>query len=1167
MRLLSCRRLLRAYNGSHLERFGARSSLSTHHSHHKAYLHTYNARLRHNARSVLSRELRDRNSTPWKANFLIKTPRYDEILRMMNDKKFRAKYFSLLLSSESLGDVYVEEINTHFSKLIDIVSGFSTDESLTFLFGIWKSVFSNTSTHPSITKLKALILEHRRVFINILINTKNYAYYVDHVLPLYEGNELKKLEKDWTDKVMETLAMETKPDGELVFDEARIHAYLKNQNIPIATRRKMLTIFLKKCLLHSNETGNYYIAIKAFLTFLRDLNDDDLLLVSKEHEVYLSALRMIITVQTNIDLIQNMKNIARIISSVYEDDMCVLNFVTSLMNSLVGFKPRTVIKLWHFKNTFQKSPKDNQEEVNSSLELTLVMNSYCATHMYENCLNLYKDNQHLHHDDQIQILLKVCEKSKNIKQLQKTFEDMYGRGELPYVTHYALVMNVLASMGSTSEVEKLFQELSLRNLIPNESVYGAMIKSQGYNSNLEAAKTWFRNYLLDERLTNRKANEVELLMFQLHFLYNDLDICMNHLHEVLDIEKEYDIKILDSKIMAEFINFCGSLYGLKQIEYLLDFSKKSKLDSQEVYESVIRAYTRLDQYEKAEQVINMCHLKSNVPFNDPNILKLHIRNLRFWYTNTTDFRTRRYIQEKSFFIKELVNDKNLYVRYTEGLFIELIKLSIHQNDIDGARAFFELSKSLELISENLFTPFLKYFSRQNTFASCTEVLQIYKNMTKFGLSITSKTYVHLLDALLYLDGHNKKGYNNSFKLLKSVLELNGISVDKTDHITSAFGDEFQKNAINLSRMVTAYVSSERKGDRSLSLLVRFLDGLKRTLNTKLSTDFKFYIYREMAGFYIKQGDLEGARALISNALNELHDILERYKNEYPYDVSSDEVRVPRSLQYEYRILIDLKFKAQPLIIDNTDTLFEILHRCHEDGVTLSGPQYVHLLSTLLNGKNPEHYDIIWRTCEAHLVSGNWAEAQFMRKLQYLYKITMLHLTKKIGFEAVFTNYEVLNKFYNIFTIDDLHVLPSKLDPLDVLREELVSFNKQYSNVHEPKTYWTVDRLINNLPLFFSPEVRLPTQNKIPPFMADMLWGIFKWYYEKDKLAAFSLMDNYPDTVEFLLYYGPSKVRLSVFRQRIDSIQPPPLTERKQDFTSRRIRTISVLTNMIPKSFA
>lgn len=1120
---------------------------------------------RHTSKASLRRYASTKAAKSSERNVILVNERYSEVESLINDSDLREKYLKIIRNSSSLTENDATTIYENFLKTIDIVSGFPSQVSIDLLIEMWKFVFERENSSQYMLKLQYKFFNERERFITILMNIRRYSVYQEIVEPLYNKSEFEIHKPTWSDKLINTFQFDIDDKGQLQINRGSIILFLKNTEHSIGTKRSLLAIFLRKGILYSTSLDQKYYIIKEFINLLHEIGDDHLLFIDQDYTVYDKAFRLMAIPSDGVRLSDHLNSIKNIIeSSAVENTKSYFNFITTSMRVILGFNPSSVLDYWHVKLNYVEERGFNESEVFHTHDLKSAMSALCLMNMYQSVLDLYQKFPSLHSEEHIEVLLRVSEEFKDWKLLQKQFEDMYGRDQLPYVIHYSIVMNALATIGAKDEVNQLFNQLLRRNLTPTVSIYAALINSEVFYDNETEALRWFDECI--KSVENNKINSNSIaylysLIFKLYLKSSNLAAAMNFLEDARLKEKNLNIALIDSKSLSEFINFAGTNYGLKELEILRNIGQEMNLTSEEFYENLIRAYTRTDQFQRANDLAYEAHLESDVPFTNANIYKVQLRNYRFWYRNTSH-ESQSFISERIQFIIDYVAKGNVSLKSNHGLYTEIIKLHLARNDLSSAETMFKVSKNRNMLSEHHFTPFLDYYCKLRTFSGYSQVLELYRQMAKERINISTRTYVYLIKALIHLDSLNHNGYENSFKLLQSVFELNGLSIKPSDEPTKKLPLDILYKSIDLCHIVTSYVMATVGYRNSIDLLVHFLNQMKEKLDGKLTNEFKFYIYKELGRLYLKKGNFLLAKRLIDNGLQETHTIITKFIQDYPYtDVAINDIKVPRRLQFEYRSLLALKFKSMKTNVEAPETYHKLFLEIDQANIVLSGDQYHIIISELLKLSLPEALHTTLYICEEYLVAGNWAEAKLFRKLQYLYKLTMLHISKTMGFTAV-QDYAILNRYYNILDIPNLQLSLLHIhDPLDLLKQELIQFNEIHTKAHSKGSFWTLDKVLLNIPAFFSPEVKLSTQNKITPYLCSRIWNEINKYCDEDIQKAFKLMDDFPETIEFLIYNGPARLRLHLFRNEIDQIQLPPASDQREDFESRRLRTLEVLSHL------
>ena len=76
------------------------------------------------------------------------------------------------------------------------------------------------------------------------------------------------------------------------------------------------------------------------------------------------------------------------------------------------------------------------------------------------------------------LILELSKVTKDWNALQKNFESMYGRGNLPLTVHYGIAMQALNTLRADEELGRLYDQLQKRGLHLNSTIMDALIRSK-----------------------------------------------------------------------------------------------------------------------------------------------------------------------------------------------------------------------------------------------------------------------------------------------------------------------------------------------------------------------------------------------------------------------------------------------------------------------------------------------------------------------------------------------------------------------------------------------------------------------------------------------------------------------------------------------------------------
>lgn len=1083
---------------------------------------------------------------------------YSAIQSLIKDSELREQYLDKLEDINALSANEFSEYLENFHRALELSTAFPNPQILEIIFNTWHYAFSNTEgINQDLKNFQTNLLRSKDKLTNRLIDTGKFKAYQRLITPLHIDENVD-VEHTWSDTLANTFQFERTTDGRSTFNESTIENFLRNKTTDLSQKRKLLGIFLRRGLQNVDVIEDRYTIIRTFIKSLGYLQDDHLLLVDSSYSEYQSGIRLISMNPPGIDFALHIKNLKNIILETYDDKKVFFNFLTTLMKGCVEFSPQSALNYWEYKF---REPRNGKAltSVFNSMDLTICMNALSKDKQYDRVLNVYGQFVQFHHDDQIEILLKVTAASQNWKLLQAQFEEMYGRGDLPYIVHYSVVMNSLANIGSREDVEKLYHQLLKRNLKLTDSIYVALINSSIYHDDFDGSMMWFDEYLekVEEgSIESSPSPYLYSLVFKSYIKSNDLPKTMEFLESSLERQKKHNTKLIDAQVLKDLVNFAGTSYSPKNIEIVRKLAKSLNITLDYFYVDLIRAYTRVCEFEKAEEIAYEAHMESLLPFKNARIYKAQLRNLRFWYRYTAKGQ-KTFILDRIWFILEVVYSNSVISpKNIHGLYSEMIKYFLNHQKVGDAQGVLAISKDKKILTEDHYSPFLQHYAKYHSFSGNSNIIAMYREMAANKVNITAKTYVQLMHALLGMDNTQNNGYVNSYKLLQSVFELNGLTMSKDDNTKRVISPEgIYDQCVDLCRIVLSYAMANTKDDlENFELISHFLAQIRAILGKTLTTQFRFMIYLEMGKLYHYQGQVSLTRKLVESGIEEIHEVCETYIREYPYSESKDLINIPVSLQLTYRKLISLSMKCMARSRENPESYIKLFEDADSRNIKLSGKQYYTIISEVLKDKqNPKSLPIILTICEKHLVDGNFVESMWARNLQFLYKLVILNQIRQSGDLRVFQDFKILNNFYNVKDLKKLDKEFEKLDnPMPLIIKEVLNYNSSWGKYG----ILSIGKLFHSISRTFSPEKQLTTRYKMPTNLMIPISNSIKDYCNNNKVEHYKLMNEYPKTIEYVNYFKPARLRYSYFRREINKIIPEP--EGYEDYNERQIRTIKAL---------
>lgn len=1073
--------------------------------------------------------------------------RYTLVQNILHDEYVLESYLNFL-ETVHITKANIDIVGTNFRNALEIASQYPTPEVKSLLFNTWYQVFLRSGSKQDtfkIIQLKKELLLNKDRFIHFMMNEREYNSYEKLILPLL-SSENSSIEKSYADILAQTMRLDTDSVGRLIFDRERMILYLKKSSVSLPDKRRFLDIFARKGLLHSSDIDDSYCIIRSFFDLLRFVGDEHLDFTTPKYNVYKTSLQLIAELPSGIEIEEHVTKLKQIIESLY-DSFRYRNFLTSTMSALII--PSLTLHYWEHKYRLHRLLEGESDVLNYK-DLKYGMNALRKQKKYEDVLKLYKNFPTLHHDDQIEILLQVSEEFKDWKLLQQQFEEMYGRGQLPFVNHYAIVMNGIASIGAREQIEKLYHQLMKRKIKPTPAIFAALINSNVFHDDEEKATYWFNQYQqnVQDEQNNASLAYLYSLLFKLKFKSTNVNGALSLFTSALDIQDRTGSQLIDSDLVAQLIKYLNDNYALRDIEHIFKLAKERDMDSKEVYIALTQAYIRFEEFERAEWAVHEGQSVSDVPFRGSDIYTLQLRNYRHWYKASLDPNMKDFVHEKAWQIVYLAEKHEMSRKYLAGLYSELIRFHI-RSDFDKALEVLDEVKKQKILEEGHFIPFLSHYSKLDNFEGYHQIMDSYREMASLRLKITTLTYYYLIQSLIHFD--KIRGERSSFKLLSSIFELNGLTIDETDK-PSASDSNFKNEAPNLCRIVCRFVLSDVKNlyMSNSQLVNHFLDQLKVKLGSNLPINLRIAIYQEMSRLYVSQGNLALAERLIDSGLNDIEKILRTYVEDHPFS-QKELIVIPFGLQKPYRDLVKFKFICIGHNSEGPANYLTVYNNSNMSNVRLTGEQYRIIIKNILLLPNEELIPIVLDICEKYLVRGSMIERNLHKHLQYMYKLILTYASRHDNHEFLSKSFDIFSRFYDA----DINVLRNRWPGGDIrafINRKLDEFNHTWH-----RRGWTLEKVMNSPIRFFNPEQSIYSSNKLDSGLANRILKEVKRYCRGNKMRAFELMDDFPDTMDFLLYDQISRFRYRLFRKEIDKIISPPDT--KENLKDRAMRTFEALS--------
>lgn len=177
----------------------------------------------------------------------------------------------------------------------------------------------------------------------------------------------------------------------------------------------------------------------------------------------------------------------------YKTERIILHFLmkkntqlTTLLRRLMVEKPAfaqmlatTCLDIEHFNNNYPAVVDlwRVKEDLNlcSAFDLFRAMGALLHTKDYDTGLRIYQRNPDLHADWLFDIVLKTYAFKQDWEGMQRVFESLFGRGDLPNIKHYNIVMEAISKIAGVDIVDFMYKNIKARKLEPTVAIHNSLM--------------------------------------------------------------------------------------------------------------------------------------------------------------------------------------------------------------------------------------------------------------------------------------------------------------------------------------------------------------------------------------------------------------------------------------------------------------------------------------------------------------------------------------------------------------------------------------------------------------------------------------------------------------------------------------------------------------------
>ncbi len=399
---------------------------------------------------------------------------------------------------------------------------------------------------------------------------------------------------------------------------------------------------------------------------------------------------------------------------------------------------RTVIKIWMLQ----------KDEYREKRDLTCVMRAYIKINEPKKALALYRRFPNLHEDRQFDPLISAYGKIYDWNNMQQTFEGLFGKGELPNLLHYSIVMNALAKNKNLDLVNALWNQVLERKMAPNKAIFEAVIRAYYHNNEPETALKWF------EKMINYKVQpdiSCFSLILEIFRLQSDTEASIMLLNRL--IIKKYRV---DVRNFTTVIDCCAKTKDYLTAELIFNWMIRYGIQP-DAYccNTLMTTYRDAQQYEKIGYVYKFMIHENITP------------GIETFTILTTMYAGLKNPNGASIILNEM---ESYGVLPDKTLYAELINLLIETQSVEEAEEMINSmskKKSTVKATATQYYYLLKYYCHNIKYI---KVIELYGKMLKAGIKPDYRCDALLIKAQTKLNIRTKSDLNSSIALLKTLLD-------------------------------------------------------------------------------------------------------------------------------------------------------------------------------------------------------------------------------------------------------------------------------------------------------------------------------------------------------------------------------------------------------------
>lgn len=232
----------------------------------------------------------------------------------------------------------------------------------------------------------------------------------------------------------------------------------------------------------------------------------------------------------------------------------------------------------------------------STFDLHKAMSALLHMKEYDRALAIYSRNPDIHTDWLFDILLKTYAYRQDWSGMQQVFESLFGRGELPNINHYRIVMEALSKIAGVDVVDTMYNNIKVRKLTPTIAIHNAVMYSRYALGDIFGVKEAYERIAAEGLRPNLRTFNIKLMA------YRDAGDLKSAI-EVLSDMQQQEVPIT-REILTTMISLCAKRFDIHGAERVFSWLKKKGMHPDVVcYNAMLECYMGAKSFESAERLL------------------------------------------------------------------------------------------------------------------------------------------------------------------------------------------------------------------------------------------------------------------------------------------------------------------------------------------------------------------------------------------------------------------------------------------------------------------------------------------------------------------------------------------------------------------------------------